>query len=115
MEKQEVTFEEFLEIEKKLDIRVGNITSVEEVPKSDKLLKLTVNFGNEERIVVTNIKNRLTHWQYLNGTGSYFIMNLKPVKMMGIESTAMILPNEDLNGKLSFIQPNTLSIGSKLL
>ena len=46
--KQEISFDEFLEIESKLEIRIGKVTAAERVPKSDKLLKLTVIFGIHE-------------------------------------------------------------------
>jgi len=51
-----IEFPEFLEIQKKLEIKVGQIVNVEDIPKSNKLIKLTVDFGTETRIVVTNIK-----------------------------------------------------------
>jgi len=51
-----IEFSEFLEIQKKLEIKVGQIVNVEDVPKSNKLIKLTVDFGTETRTVVTNIK-----------------------------------------------------------
>ena len=54
--KDKIEFSEFLELEKKLEIKIGKVISVEDVPKSNKLLKLNVEFGEEVRIVVTNIK-----------------------------------------------------------
>jgi methionyl-tRNA synthetase len=93
--KQKINFDEFLEIEKKLEIKVGKILEVEEVPKSKKLLKLTVDFGNKDvRTVTTNIKLDLIDWTLLKGVSSPFITNLEPVTMMGIESQAMILPQK---------------------
>ena len=92
--KDKIEFSEFLELEKKLEIRVGTVTHVEEVPKSSKLLKLTVKFGEELQTVVTNIKPQLTNPKSMENKELLFITNLKPVVMMGIESTAMILPGE---------------------
>jgi len=110
--KEQIDFNDFLEIEKKLEIKCGRITSVEDVPKSEKLIKLTVDFNNGDiRTVVTNIKPRLANTSYLVGQGSFFVTNLKPVKMMGIESQAMILPLEFAG---SFIWPSSLT-GSKLI
>lgn len=102
--KENIEFSEFLEIEKKLEIKVGTVALVEEVPKSEKLLKMTVKFGETDiRTVVTNIKPLLTNsWsepRALEGHSFLFVTNLKPVKMMGIESTAMILPGELENSK----------------
>ena len=93
--KEQIEFAVFLELEKKLEIKVGFVTHAEEVPKSTKLLKLTVEFGdNDRRTVVTNIKPQLGEkWhEELCPKNLLFITNLKPVTMMGIESTAMIMP-----------------------
>ncbi len=112
--KEQIEFSEFLEIEKKLDIRMGKITVAEQVPKSDKLLKLTVDFGDETRTVVTNIGNRIESRFDLLIVPYPFIMNLKPTKIMGIESTAMIMIPENKEGKLE-LGIEKFSAGSKLL
>jgi methionine--tRNA ligase beta chain len=99
--KELIEFSEFLEIEKKLEIKVGKITTVEEVPKSTKLLKMMVDFGTETRQVVTNIKPKLVfECSELVGMQFVFITNLKPVNIMGIESTAMIMPGDMLDGQI---------------
>jgi methionine--tRNA ligase beta chain len=98
--KNQIEFAEFLEIEKKLEIKIGKVTAVEDVPKSNKLLKLTVDFGTETRTVVTNIKPFLTDTQMLVSMTFPFITNLKPVIMMDIESTAMIMPGEIESGNV---------------
>ena len=106
--KELIEFTEFLDISSKLEIKVGLILNVEDVPKSNKLLKLTVNFGDEKpRTVVTNIKSLLNSVKVsgelvklggLVGLKMLFVTNLKPVTMMGIESTAMIMPGDLDNG-----------------
>ena len=58
-DKSQIEFSEFLEIENKLDIRVGEIIGAEEIPKSNNLLKLEVDFGDEIRVSVTNIKAKI--------------------------------------------------------
>ena len=98
--KNQIEFAEFLEIEKKLEIKIGKVTAVEDVPKSNKLIKLAVDFGSETRTVVTNIKPFLTDTQMLVSMSFAFITNLKPVTMMGIESTAMIMPGEIDSGNM---------------
>ena len=113
--KNQIEFAEFLEIEKKLEIKIGKVTAVEDVPKSNKLIKLTVDFGSETRTVVTNIKpllNPSDETVAANLRTSLgmamsivdkkfaFITNLKPVTMMGIESTAMIMPGEIESGNV---------------
>ena len=110
--KDKIEFSEFLEIEKKLEIRYGTITEIEKMEGSDKMLKLQVNFGDETRIVMTNIGNRIPSSDYILGEQFPFIMNLKPAKMMGVESTAMIMIAEDSDGEL---QPRVITNGSKLL
>jgi methionine--tRNA ligase beta chain len=122
-----IEFSEFLEIEKKLEIKIGKVTNVEDVPKSNKLIKLTVDFGTETRTVVTNIKPLLNPTDEsvaanlrtslgmsmsLVDKKFAFITNLKPVTMMGIESTAMIMPGEIESGNVVTISANS---GTKLL
>lgn len=114
--KQQIDFTEFLEMEKKLDIRMGTIQSVERIPKSDKMLKLTVSFGETEKTVVTNIGDRvvdpektLQHLQFP------FIMNLKPAKIMGVVSEAMIMVVENKSGNIEVITDGSFTDGSKLL
>ena len=58
--KEKIEFSEFLEIEKKLEIKVGKIVSVCGINKADKLIKLVVEYGNDELLpVVTNIKTHI--------------------------------------------------------
>ena len=102
--KELIEFTEFLEIEKKLEIRIGRVTSMVDVPKSTKLVKLEVDFGDEKRTVVTNIKPMLKYPRTdLTGLSFPFITNLKPVTMMGIISTAMILPGDVENGGFIYV------------
>ena len=103
--KDKIEFSEFLDISSKLEIKPGTITSVTDVPKSDKLIKLEVDFGEESfRVVVTNIKPSLgdNYVDMLTGKTVLFVTNLKPVKMMGVESTAMIMPGfYDVDGNVN--------------
>lgn len=104
--KEQIEFNEFLEIEKRLEIATGKVTTVEEIPKADKLIKLTVDFGGDERTVVTNIKPHLGDITALEGKEMLFVTNLKPAKMMGITSTAMILPGDEIEKNGNFITVN---------
>jgi len=98
-----IDFTKFLEIEKKLEIKIGHILTSEDVPKSKKLLRLVVDFGNNDfRVVVTNIKSDLPDENFLEDKKLPFITNLEPVTIMGIESTAMIMPGDIKNGHLIF-------------
>lgn len=96
MEKEKIDFKEYLDIASKLEIKAGKVIKVSDVEKSDKLLKLEVDFSEEvTRTVVTNIKPILPETGYvLEGNTFLFITNLKPAKMMGIESQAMIMPGQ---------------------
>ncbi len=85
--KEEITFDNFL----KLDLRVGQILSVEPVPKSKKLLKLTVDIGFEKRTIVSGISQFYEDPQVLVGKKVTVVANLKPAKLMGIESQGMVL------------------------
>ncbi len=76
---------------KKVDIRVGEIVSAEAIEGSEKLLKLKVNFGTEERQVLSGIKAFFADPTELAGKRCLFVTNLAPRKMMGFESQAMIM------------------------
>lgn len=76
---------------KKVEIRVGEIISAEKIEGSDKLLKLRVNFGEEERQVLSGIAAYFPEPGALVGKRVPFVTNLAPRMMMGLESQAMIL------------------------
>ena len=76
---------------KKVEIRVGEIRSAEPVPGSEKLLRLIVNFGTEERQVVSGIAKFFPDLSQLVGKRCAFATNLQPRTLMGLESQAMIL------------------------
>src|ERR1700674_2632270 len=76
---------------KKVEIRVGEIVSAEKIEGSDKLLKLKVNFGTEERQVLSGIAAFYPDPQVLVRKRVPFVTNLVPRTMMGLESQAMIL------------------------
>jgi methionyl-tRNA synthetase len=88
----------------KLDLRVGTILHAEKVEKADKLLKLTVDLGVEQRTIVSGIA---AHFQPgdIIGRQVVVVANLAPRKMRGIESNGMILMAED-GGRLFFVNPD---------
>jgi methionyl-tRNA synthetase len=96
----EITFDDFM----KVQLRVGEIIACEPVPKSSKLLKETVKFGDEVRTVVSGIAKHYTPEQMV-GKKVVFVTNLAPRKICGIESQGMIMAAEDENGNLSLIVP----------
>jgi len=96
----------------KLELRVGTIITAEKVEKADKLLKLAVDLGNEQRTIVSGIA---LHFKPEEITGKQVVVvtNLAPRKMRGIESNGMILMAEDKQGKLHFVSPeNKIDAGS---
>ena len=84
--KPEISIEDF----EKLDLRVAKVIAAEKVEKADKLLKLTVKIGNEERTVVSGIAKHYKPEEMV-GKNVVMIANLKPVKLRGIMSNGMIL------------------------
>ncbi len=73
-----------------IDVRVGTIMTVEEVPKSDKLLRLTVSFGDHTRRILAGMKQERAHPEELVGRQALFVVNLEPRKMMGETSEGMV-------------------------
>lgn len=84
--KPTITFDDFA----KLDLRVGTVTACEEKEGSEKLLRLTVDFGDEKRTILSGIKKWYAP-ESLVGKQFVFVFNLAPRKMMGEESQGMIL------------------------
>ena len=74
----------------RIDIRVGTIVSVQEVVGSDKLLKLTVDFGDHERSILAGMKQERQNPSQLEGIQTLFVVNLEPRKMMGHASEGML-------------------------
>jgi len=74
----------------KVDLRVGKIVSAERVEKSEKLVKLKVDIGTETRQVVAGIGKSYSP-EDLMGKSVVIVANLKPAKLMGIESQGMLL------------------------
>jgi tRNA-binding protein len=79
-----------LELLEKIDIRVGTIELVEDVEGSDKLVKLTVNFGNCKRCVLVGMKKERQNPKEILGKQALFVVNLEPRRMMGQVSEAML-------------------------
>ncbi|MBQ1771879.1 MAG: methionine--tRNA ligase [Clostridia bacterium] len=96
-EMPEIDYSDF----EKLDLRLAKVTACEEVKRSKKLLKLTLEVGSETRTVVSGIKNFYKPEDLLGKT-VVLVANLKPIKLCGIESHGMILcASDDADSKLS--------------
>jgi tRNA-binding protein len=73
-----------------LDIRVGTIERVEDVARSEKLMKLTVNFGDHSRTILAGIKKERENPREIEGHQALFVVNLAPRKMAGEISEGML-------------------------
>ncbi|GAB4134104.1 MAG: methionine--tRNA ligase [Raineya sp.] len=97
----EIAYDDFA----KLDIRVATILQAEKMPKSDKLLKLLLDTGIDQRIVLSGIAKHFSPEEVI-GRQVCVLCNLAPRKMMGEVSNGMILMAEDKDGSLKFVEPS---------
>ena len=79
-----------LDILDKIDIRVGTIKLVEDIEKSKKLVKLTVDFGGFNRTILVGMKGERDNPKEIEGQQALFIVNLPPKKMAGEISEGML-------------------------
>ncbi|HOU99136.1 MAG TPA: methionine--tRNA ligase [Bacteroidales bacterium] len=98
--KENISYDDF----SKMDIRIATVKHAERVPKTDKLLKLTLQVGFEERTVVSGVAHCYQP-EELIGKQVCLLANLEPRKIKGIESKGMVLFAEDLTGKLTAVSP----------
>ncbi|HPS46738.1 MAG TPA: methionine--tRNA ligase [Bacteroidales bacterium] len=96
--KPDISYEDFA----KLDIRTGTILTAERVPKTDKLLKLTVDTGVDKRTVVSGIAANYNPEKII-GQKVVILINLQPKTLKGIQSQGMILMAENSKGELCFV------------
>ncbi|HNW71432.1 MAG TPA: methionine--tRNA ligase [Candidatus Paceibacterota bacterium] len=91
---------------KKIELTVGEILSAEKIPDTDKLLKLSVNLGEEKpRQIVSGIALYYPDINVLIGKKCFFVSNLEPRIIRGIESQGMICALSDSNGLFSLVVP----------
>jgi tRNA-binding protein len=74
----------------KIDVRVGTIRSVDDVEGADKLVRLTVDFGNHQRTILAAIKEERANPSEIEGRQALFVINLKPRRMLGEISEGML-------------------------
>jgi tRNA-binding protein len=79
-----------LEALNQIDIRVGTILAVTDVPNTDKLVQLRVSFGDHERTIVAGLKAERTSPREIEGKQALFVVNLEPRKMRGVLSEGML-------------------------
>ena len=99
-QKPEVTFEQF----GAMDIRTATVLAAERVPKTDKLLKLTIDTGIDQRTIVSGIAEYYSP-EDMVGKQICILANLAPRTIRGIESKGMILMAKQGDGKMRFITP----------
>lgn len=99
--KKAISYEDF----SKLDMRIGTILEAEKIEKSNKLLKLKIDTGVDQRTVVSGIAKDYSPGEIV-GMKVSILVNLAPKKIMGIESQGMILMGEGDDGKLAFLLPD---------
>ncbi len=97
-----VSFEDF----KKVEIKVGKILSAEKVPDTDKLLRLSVDLGEENpRQIISGISLYFPDHSVLVGRKCMFVANLEPRVIRGLESQGMIFALSTEDGKFSLLSP----------
>ena len=97
-EKLKISFDEFA----KLDLRVAKVINAEKVEKTDKLLKLQIEIGAENRQIVAGVAKNYQPDEMI-GKKIIIVANLEPVKIRGIESNGMLLAAEDSDGRFSLL------------
>ena len=95
-----ITIEDFFQSQ----IRVATVTAAEPIPNSNKLLKLTVDLGDESRVLVAGIARDYTPAELL-GRQVVMVANLQPARLMGVESQGMVLA-ASVDGKPVLLQPD---------
>jgi methionine--tRNA ligase beta chain len=79
-----------IDVLNKIDVRVGTIELVEDVKGSDKLVKLTVDFGDHRRTILAGMKQEREQPKEIEGKQALFVVNLEPRNMMGEVSEGML-------------------------
>ncbi len=109
-QKEETTYDDFM----KMDLRVGEILTAEKMPKTDKLMVMTVDTGIDKRTIVSGIAQHYTA-EELVGKKVTVLVNLAPRKLRGTVSQGMILLAEDPDGKLVFVNPDDASVNGAVI
>ena len=101
----------------KIDVRVGTIELVEDVEKSDKLVRLTVDFGEFQRKILVGMKKERENPKEIEGKQALFVVNLEPKEIMDEMSEGMVFDIGYANGIIPILSvpekpvPNGVSAG----
>ena len=99
---------------KKIELRVAKVIQAEKVEKADKLLKLQIDLGEEQRQIIAGIAEHYSP-EELIGKQIVVVANLEPATIRGVESNGMLLAATDETGKLSFVTPEkNMAEGAKI-
>ena len=104
-----ISYEDFA----KLDLRITTILSAERMEGSDKMLKLSIDLGSEQRTLMAGIGTRYAP-EELVGVQIVIIANLEPRKLMGIESQGMLLAADGESGPVLLMPGNQVAPGSAI-
>ncbi|MAF12504.1 methionine--tRNA ligase subunit beta, partial [Candidatus Poribacteria bacterium] len=105
-----ISFDDFM----KVDLRTAEVLAAEPVPKADKLLKLTIQVGEERRTIVAGVAQQYTAEEMV-GKRIAVVANLKPRKVFGIESQGMLLAGNAEDGSLVVAEfPKDIPSGSRV-
>ena len=98
---EQITIDQFM----KIQLKTARVITAERVPKSEKLLKLQVSLGSEQRQIVAGIGKKYEP-ETLIGKTIVIVANLKPAKLMGIESQGMVLAagDSDVRGLVTLLE-----------
>ncbi|HOF44820.1 MAG TPA: methionine--tRNA ligase subunit beta [Candidatus Pacearchaeota archaeon] len=104
-----INFEDFV----KIDLRIGKIIEAEKVEGSSKIIKTTVDLGEEKRQILAGIGKFYTPEELINKI-VIVVANLSPKKIMGMDSEGMILAVKDDNNLSLLGVDKEIKIGSKI-
>ena len=104
-----ISYEDF----KKIELKVAKILEAERVEGSEKLLKLKLSLGEEERQVIAGIGKNYDP-KNLMGREIIIVTNLEPRKLMGLESNGMLLAADSLNGPVVLMPEKEVEAGSTI-
>ena len=98
----------------KFDLRVGLVRKAEKLKRTRKLIKLDVDFGGEERTVITGIADQYSP-EELEGKKFIFVLNLKPKEFSGVKSEGMLIVAENEEGRVYLLPvPDEVPVGTKV-
>jgi len=104
-----ITFEDF----KKLELKVAQIKDVKPHPNADKLYVITIDLGNEKKDIIAGIKTSYSQDELI-GKKIAVVNNLEPVKIRGVESSAMLLAAKDDGNLAILVADKDVEVGSSI-